>query len=209
MRRFGPAGSLSCLLLLAAACAVPVTPETRREQVERLRAGLVEAAGAPDQEALIGLFAPDAILLGLDEEPISGSAALRSWLQPLLDRRRLALSLSPEEVEISGDLALERGGFEADAIPLAGGPPAGSRGSYILILRWQPEGGWKIARLITTGGRPLVAAAIGRRPPGAGAPGAAAQEGHRPWPWKFPGLEVTPAPGPSPDPEHRRPPSPR
>jgi ketosteroid isomerase-like protein len=207
MRRLGPAGSLSCLLLLAAACAVPVTPETRREQIESLRAGLVAAAGVPDQEALLGLFTPDAILLGLDESPISGDEALRSWLRPLLDRRRLALS--PEEVEISGDLALERGSFEAGAVPLSGGPPAESRGSYILILRWQPEGGWKIARALTTGGRPLVAAAGVRRPPGAGARGAAAREVGAPWPWATPGLEVSPAPAPPPDPEPARPPSPR
>ena len=209
MRRLGPAGFLSCLLLLAAACAVPVTPEARREGVEALRAALVAAAGAPDQEAMVGLFTADAVLLGLDEDPISGNEALRTWLRPLLDRRRLVLALSAEEVEILGDQAIERGDFVAGLVPFSGGPPAESRGSYILILRWQPEGGWKIARALTTGGRPLVAAAGGGPAPGAGGPGAAAPEVRAPWPWPTPGLEVSPVPAPASAPAPSRTPSPR
>lgn len=99
-----------------------------------------------NDQASVGYYEADAIMLAPGQRPIVGHAAIAAFLSafpPFSDYR-----LEVAEIQGDGDLAFERG--TASMIIAATEPPSHWRVNYLVIWRRQVDGSWKVAREIFT-----------------------------------------------------------
>ena len=97
---------------------------------------------ASDVEGLLALYEPEAVYVGAGAEELRGHAAIRGMLEQMTAlgiRNRLEL-LSLTEI---GDLALERTRWTMQ-FPGEDGQTNEQCGHSTVVLRRQPDGGWKM-----------------------------------------------------------------
>ena len=99
-----------------------------------------DAFNRGDIEALLALYAPDAIVVSEPGHEVSGKAGIRAFLEELLSMERTA-TIETRSVVVVGDIALTRGkwalrGTGADGQPLEMG------GDNAEVSRRQPDGTW-------------------------------------------------------------------
>jgi uncharacterized protein (TIGR02246 family) len=146
-------GALLGLVLSIASCVAskqndPKASVADGEAVEKVVAGIVEAANAGDIEAVMSYFAEDAVAMPTDEMPVFGTRLIRPRLRPLLDDS-LFIFLTSEEVEVSGNSAFARGYISGRMEPKNSAPTRYiDYNEYLAILRKDSGGSWKIARLM-------------------------------------------------------------
>jgi ketosteroid isomerase-like protein len=87
-------------------------------------------------------------LLPQDQEAVIGKDAIRSLYQAVLQEFDFKSESRLIEVETSGDLGYFWAAYTLTATPRAGGDPTEARGKSIFIVKRQPDGSWKITRLI-------------------------------------------------------------
>jgi uncharacterized protein (TIGR02246 family) len=104
----------------------------------------VAASNEGDAEALADLYAEDALLLPPDHEPIHGRTAIGEFWRQGTDT---GLEVSPLRLEVHGDVAYVVGRYRL--------PPteeeAADSGQYVLCLKRQPDGDWKLTADIWNG----------------------------------------------------------
>jgi ketosteroid isomerase-like protein len=142
-----------CLVSSVSSCVAskqsdPAPSVTDREAVEKVLTGIVEAANAGQIDAVLSYFAEDGVAMPSDEMPVFGTRLIRPRLQPLLDDS-LFIFLTSEEVEVSGTLAFARGYISGKMEPKNKAPERYIEyNEYLVILRKDSSGLWKIARLM-------------------------------------------------------------
>jgi uncharacterized protein (TIGR02246 family) len=109
---------------------------------------IVAADNAGDLEAVVRIYSDDALLLPPEGEPIAGREAIHAHYARIFETDVLEVPLSSEETVVSGDLAFNRGRTSVRATPRAGGDARETSDKYLMILRRNSDGKWKIARLI-------------------------------------------------------------
>jgi len=102
-------------------------------------------------EPILKFYAPDAVFLQPTGERITGSAALRTLFQTVMATFNSDLTLHNQNLEISCDLAYDSGDFQETLTTIATGARITSKGSYIIIFKHQPNGGWQIVQQVWTG----------------------------------------------------------
>lgn len=132
--------------LVIPGCHVPLTPQSRRDMVERTRERLLAAIEAGDADGVLQLIGDDGIVLPPGEPEILGRKAILSRCQELFGRFRASLTVRSEEVLVGDEIAIDRGVFSLGLRAAGGGEPGRYDGAYILILRWRAAGSWEIAR---------------------------------------------------------------
>jgi uncharacterized protein (TIGR02246 family) len=103
---------------------------------------------AGDAEALLSLYADDPVLMPQGQPAISGKDAIRAIYQAVLKEVVIKSKGALMEVEASGDWGYFWSTYTLTATPKAGGRPIRSKGKSVFIVKRQPRGAWKIARLI-------------------------------------------------------------
>jgi len=145
----------TCIALVtfmsAAGCvaAPDKAPVTTGPEVETVRAWFQQYTaaingGAVDQWATF--VANDAVILPPDEPPIIGMGNIRPRYAALFDAYSFDLTGQPEEITVAGQLAIVRASIEETLTPTGGGPPTQFRGAWLLVLRKQSDGAWKLWR---------------------------------------------------------------
>jgi uncharacterized protein (TIGR02246 family) len=125
-------------VLLGACGAVADGDESRaRAAIEAAVNRYVTASNEGDAEALTGLYADDAVLLPPDHEPIQGRAAIADYWRQGTDP---GLEVSTLRIEVDGDIGYLIGRYN---LPATAEEPADS-GKYVLCLRRQADGAWKL-----------------------------------------------------------------
>lgn len=112
-----------------------------RSEIESANERFMAAVRTRDEEAFVGLYSPDAVLLLPGREPLEGHAGARTFFSSFEARGVREVRLTTIEVEGVGDMAWERGASEAVG---AGGAIKGT-GKYIVIWKRGP-GGWQLHR---------------------------------------------------------------
>lgn len=97
-----------------------------------------------DAEALTALYADDAVLLPPDHEPIHGREAIGEFWREGTDT---GLELSTLRLEVAGNVAYLIGRYH---LPPTEQEEADS-GQYVLCLKRQPDGAWKLTADIWNG----------------------------------------------------------
>ena len=103
-------------------------------------------AGNPD--LLLSLYADQPVVLPQDQPAVIGKDAIRSLYESILKEYAFKSDGKLIEVEASGDWGYFWSTYTLTATPKAGGKPITSAGKTIFIVKRQPAGAWKIARLI-------------------------------------------------------------
>ena len=104
----------------------------------------VAASNQGDAAALTALYAEDALLLPPDHEPIHGREAIGEFWEQGTDT---GLEISALRLEVDGDVAYLVGRYR---LPPTDQENADS-GQYVLCLKRQPDGAWKLTADIWNG----------------------------------------------------------
>ena len=126
--------------------------------IESLRDEFIALNNASDAAGLAGLYTNDAVLMPPNQEAVAGNQAIESWFQTTFDQFTIEFTLASDELEVVGDLAFDGGSYMIALTPQADGEPMEERGKYILILRKQVDGSWKLVRDIWNSNNPLPGA---------------------------------------------------
>ncbi len=126
-------------------------PDVDRQAVEQLAADWRSGWLAGDVDALLALYADDPVLLPQGQPAVIGRDAIRSLYQAVLQDFDFTSESTLNEVGASGDLGYIWSSYRLTATPKGGGDPTTAAGKSVFIVRRQPDGTWKIARLIDNG----------------------------------------------------------
>lgn len=163
--------SLLSLLLVAAACnagneassdsttmasdsmkaAAPADDNAAKDAIGKVRDAWKAAADKKDSAAVAALYADDAVMVG-DQTPVAtGKAEIQTRLAQGFAGTTLK-SIDSKETVVSGDLGYDYGTFDQTINP-PNGKPIDDHGYYLVTLRKQADGSWKISRHMTTSGK--------------------------------------------------------
>ncbi len=144
MRRLGL--FLVALLVFATGGCAPTTDvEADEAAIRETTNEWMNAANAKDVERLVDLYAADASLFPPNAPLVTGKGAIGTVWSEFIESPGFATSLQTTKVEISraGDLAYMVGTFE-DTMNDPEGNPVTDRGKWVVTLKKQPDGAWKI-----------------------------------------------------------------
>ena len=123
------------------AAGVSVSPDVRVLRAAQQRA--VAAVEAGDVDAYVGGFAQDGIVMPPGQEIVRGRPAIREWIEALFQQFHVQLIVSPQELQIGGDWAIDRHNYVLTATPRDGGPTVSERGKAVAIYRRAADGSWE------------------------------------------------------------------
>jgi ketosteroid isomerase-like protein len=158
--------SVSCLaVVVGVACSGIPAPEkvdrtALRAEVDSAASRLLTALRTNSSDSLMVLMAEDVVLMPPNEPVLKGKAAVRTWYDQLMTQLRTSdLTITDREVLIGGEWATELATFEWALVPVAGGPAAIDRGSYVQVWHREPDGRWLFARELWNSTTPAATAA--------------------------------------------------
>jgi uncharacterized protein (TIGR02246 family) len=149
------AAFLAVLLLLFAACAQKVNDPADVQAVQKVVEDFVKAANSQDAAAVTAVMT-DKVYEADSNAPVAvGKEAVRSGWQSFYENFKSDLSVSAEDVRVSGDLAIARGIWRNNAIPKASGlAPNDDGGSWITAFVRQSDGTWKWDSCVANSNQP-------------------------------------------------------
>lgn len=123
-------------------------PAAARAQIEQVRDTWGAAADRDDAAAVAALYAQDAIFVGTETREVRGRSAIQeTWAEqfPISNVTRI----DSKDLTVSGDVAYDYGEFTQQVTP-PNAPAQTINGHYLVILRRQGDGSWKIVRHVST-----------------------------------------------------------
>jgi uncharacterized protein (TIGR02246 family) len=106
----------------------------------------VAAFVAEDLAGSIANWAENGVSMPPDGPPLIGKEAIRSDYQAAIEGWDIQISHRIEDVTVSGEMALVVATFDETLTPRAGGDPTELHGRWLLVLKKQPDGSWKVWR---------------------------------------------------------------
>ncbi len=160
--------SLLSLLLAASACstgnkaadstamvagdsmkaAMPADDNASKDAVAKVRSAWKDGADKKDAAGVAAMYTSDAVLVGSDIPLASGSAEIQTRLGQMFASSTLG-SIDSKETAVSGDVAYDYGTFAQTVTPPKG-KPTPTTGHYLVTLRKQSDGSWKISHHVST-----------------------------------------------------------
>jgi len=117
---------------------------------------------AGDTARISGLYTDDAIVMYPDQPPVVGRAAISEYFKGFFTEfEALDFQLASSEIVVAGDFAYDRGTYRWKAKPRKGGAPVDDDGKYLVILRRESDGRWRVARDMDNSDRPATQATRG------------------------------------------------
>ncbi len=132
----------------ATAAPVAMNDDAARPQIEALRNAWVDAAGRDDAAAVANLYAEHAIFVGTETAVANGRAAIQAALAQSFPVTSLT-KVESRDLVVNGALAYDYGEFTQQVTP-PNAPATTVNGHYLVVLRRQDDGSWKIVRHVST-----------------------------------------------------------
>lgn len=137
------------LLLLLAACDT-VDQSNRQQQdladLNRTVNRYIEVFSASNVDACIEFYAPNAMSMPNNGEPLVGREAIKGFFASFWSGHTFTIhSMTVEEVRVSGDLAIVRLSFHESWTPVLGGDSTTVNGDWLEVWRRQSDKTWRIA----------------------------------------------------------------
>lgn len=124
----------------------PDDPAVR--DVRAVAAGIVAADNRRDIERVVAYYSVDAVLMPPGEAPVVGRDRIRPRYEALFASSTPAIELRIEEACAGTGLGFVRGRNGGRLIPRASGEIRTLDDAFIMLLRLEPDGGWRISHLI-------------------------------------------------------------
>ena len=103
---------------------------------------------AGDPDALLSLYAKRPVLMPQGHPAIYRKGTIRALYQAVFKTVVIRSRSVLREVRACGDWGYFWSTYTLTATPKAGGTPSRSKGKSLFIVKREPRGAWKIARLI-------------------------------------------------------------
>jgi ketosteroid isomerase-like protein len=139
------------------ACSRPASEQDRAQDGEALRALHVEATEivrAGDAARWADMFTEGAILMAPDVPEAATKKEFHAFAQRQFDEYVWDITITPVEIEIAGGWAYSRTAVSGAGTPKAGGDAIQVDFKELAIWRREPDGSWKLWRLIGNNNRP-------------------------------------------------------
>ena len=136
--------------VIGGACSRPPTITPDASGVRAAITGLREAVNAGDTTAFFQLTADDFEVFPPGSEPLKGPAARELFRGLFAESFPSLAPFSAEEIEVAGNLAMQRYSFALTLRPKSGGAATTESGSGLHIWRRDAEGRWRLAKDIWT-----------------------------------------------------------
>ncbi len=155
-------------MLTFAGCQTAPKPEEKRDvaadttAINALRDKVTAAYNSTDAAALAATYADDAIMMNPNQEAVEGKQAIQASYEAMFKENAgkivITLVLTPLETQLAGDWAYDRGNATSTITPKSGKPTEQS-GKYLVIVKRQTDGSWKLYREMSNMNNPPPAAA--------------------------------------------------
>ena len=119
-----------------------------KEIIERRREDYVAAFNREDIAAMAEIATDDMLGMGPNRPAIRGLDANQTVWRNGFAAAKSIYYIFPEELEMLGDVAIDRHRWVLDSMPRRGGRPVHDEGNGVWIWRRQKDGVWKVARAI-------------------------------------------------------------
>lgn len=166
------------LMTLIAACA-PAAPKTDPAAdlaaITKVRASYVAAFKAGNPAGIGGVYTADGSDMNNAQPTVVGADAITAATKAMMDQMSAQdIVLTSEKLEIAGDMAYDRGTYKTTMTPKAGGAPMVEEGRYLVVVKRQADGAWKlVAGMSNLPTAPVAAPAAAPAKAPAKAPGKA------------------------------------
>ena len=134
--------------------ALLMAPEIAWTQEDAIRKLVGEdydkAMAVGNVSAKMRLYTEDAVLMPPEGPVVSGQEAIRLWHEVFFKKGTSPGVSKVDEIQVFGDWGFARGTFSGTAPSSAGGTPSSVSEKWLVVVRRQADGGWKIARDIWT-----------------------------------------------------------
>ena len=140
--------ALTSMLTFAGCRPKPQTEQKRDvaadiKAIDALRAQFAAAYNSNDAAAVAAYFADDAILMLPNQAAIEGRQGIQAMLEAYFKENAAKIAHTPLETQVAGDWAFDRGNLTVTVTPKSGKPMEESL-KYLVILKRQPDGSWKV-----------------------------------------------------------------
>ena len=88
-------------------------------------------------------YAEDAMILPPGSDVITGRAAIKEYFAAWIALKPTDFKLTTVEVEVHGDIAIERGTYSMKLTPPGATAPVPDNGKYLVVWKKQSDGSWK------------------------------------------------------------------
>jgi len=119
-----------------------------RAVVDSAREAWIAAAARDDAAAVAAMYTDDAVVVGSEGPPLVGRAAIQQALAEGFPVSTIN-SITSKEIVVSGDLAYDYGEYQ-ETFTLPNSQPQTIKAHYLVTLRRQPDGSWKLSKHLTT-----------------------------------------------------------
>ena len=150
------------LILLGMACQSTETEQPARTStapdVEALRELVRQydtGVNSNNLDDVMAFYADDAVQMPPDEPVVIGKEGIRSRGEPFYEINTDKLESKVEDIQVSGDWAFLQISYTESWTPKEGGDTTTDIGKWVLILKRQADGSWKIATEIWNRDAPL------------------------------------------------------
>ena len=123
-------------------------PAADRAAIERVRSDWIAAAERDDAAAVANLYVDDAVMVGSDTPLARGREAIREGLTQGFATAS-GLEVNSEDLTVSDDVAYDYGTY-TQTIRMPDGQTRSGGGHYLVVLKRQADGSWKIVRHLST-----------------------------------------------------------
>ena len=151
--------ALVCTAVLVGCDATRPAPEEKTADITAINAfnrQYLQAINDGDSAALDRLTTEDHIMLPPNRSPVIGKSANMDAIKRAFELFEIKESWTPEETEVAGDWAYQRGTYSVTATPRNGGASRTSTGDFLRIYRRQADGGWIMIRDMFNSNQPLL-----------------------------------------------------
>jgi len=143
----------------AAAKTTSTNADADKAAVGKAHDVLEGAFHSSDCNAMVSNAANDAVIEPPNSESAKGADGIGKWCQPMFTQMKTkSLDVSSKDVDLSGDIAVDRGDYDWTLTPAKGGKDVHSKGRYVTIWHRQSDGSWKWTRLIWNSSEPMTKA---------------------------------------------------
>jgi uncharacterized protein (TIGR02246 family) len=133
-------------ILLTACGSTQMASNDAENAIKQNNAAFMTAMRAGDMDAVVNSYTADAVLMPPNMAAAHGPAGIRAtWTGFVSPFSSVGLTLTPEDVQQSGDLAVETGRYTVNLVPKGTTTGMSDNGKYVVVWK-KADGKWRMYR---------------------------------------------------------------